>query len=292
MQTHFSSEEDLQRATARIVREMGGCWPVWSNKNIYDFILNLHQFNESRDGVNRINYFFSDASTDWGAIQNPAQWDSIITHTNRDSIMAQHILNQYEEQRLDKSLIITNTRHAWNYGKNEAAYIFKKYPDKTAVVWINGTTQFFTPAMNGTLDEAALEIQDSTWAIDFENCPLGNTHFDLMPSNTSEYIKLTYKNLFAGMIYCRHPSNWERVENYPFMLENYKDTLLKRSALVGEDYLRMITNTIERGRFDTIEKQAKNPFVMLFNLGFLTLHSVVLIFLSLNLLILLFRKQN
>jgi hypothetical protein len=76
------------------------------------------------------------------------------------------------------------------------------------------------------------------------------------------------------------------------MLDNYKDTLLKRSALVGEDYSRMITNAIERGSFNKIEKQDKNSFVILFNWGFLILHSVVLIFLSLSLLILLFKKQN
>jgi hypothetical protein len=287
MNTSFPTEEDLQRATARIVRESGGDWPLWSNTNIYDFILNLHQFNVAKDSANRINLFFSDVSTHWDEIKNPAQWDSIQTHINRDSIMAYNILNRYETLHLSKSLIIVNSRHAWNYGKNEAAYIYEKFPGKTAVVLINGTTQFLMPSMKGALDEAALEIQDSIWAIDFRECPLGNIHFDLMP--TFNYNNLTYKDLFAGMVYCMHPGKWRIVSHYPFILDNYKDTLLKRSALVGEDYFKTINNAIENGYYNEIEDR-ESPVLILFNFGFLTMHCIILIFLCLNLLIITLRK--
>jgi hypothetical protein len=206
MDTHFSTQGDLQQATARIVRENGGDWPIWSNTNVYDFILNLHQFNETKDKENQINLFFSDMPTHWDEIKNPNQWDSIRSHANRDSLMAYHIINRYETLDLNKSLVIVNTRHAWNYGENgvnEAAYICDKFPDKTAVVLINGTTQIMLPSMNGTLDEAAVEILDSIWAIDFEKSPIGNTLFDLMPVKRN---KCTYKDLFVGMVYCKRPS--------------------------------------------------------------------------------------
>jgi hypothetical protein len=285
MDTRFSTEEDLQRETARIVRD-GGSWPLWNNTNIYDFVLNLHRFNETKDRTDRINLFFTDKQTNWDEIKNPAQWDSMRIN-NRDSIMAHTVLNRYETLQPNKCLIIVNTRHAWNYGENEAACIFKKYPGKMAVVWINGTTQMAFPAINGTLDEAALEITDSIWAIDFNQCPLGNTVFDLM---LLKYDKCAYKDLFAGMIYCKHPSEWEIVNNYPFILDDYKDTLLKRSALVGEKYFQQEKENVETGYYDEIEKQ-KYPFLILFNMGFLGMHCIILLFLCLDLLILFFNKK-
>jgi len=294
MNTRFSTDKDLQRATAGIVREGGGSWNIWSNTNFYDFILHLHQYNETKDSLNRINLFFTD-NFNWNNIKTPIQHDSLIRVTNRDSIMAYHVINRFESQNLKKCLIITNTRHAWNFGENEAAYIFKKFPNKTAVVWINGTRQITSlPTMNGSLDAAALEIPDSIWAIDFKNCPLGNTYCDLFPRLYKKN-KLTYKDLFAGMVYCKHPSNWIIADNYPFILDNYKDTLLKRSALLGEERLKITKNEIEQKYFDTIYKR-QAPVLPIINLGFLFVHSVILLFLFLNLslklLLLVFSKKS
>ncbi|MDR0864133.1 MAG: hypothetical protein LBO74_04265 [Candidatus Symbiothrix sp.] len=286
MNTHFAEEEDLQRATASIARA-DAVWPLWNNTNIYDFILHLHQFNETKDSINRINLLFSDTSY-WDEIKNQSEYDSIFTRINRDSIMASKIINLYNSRHLNKCLVITNTRHAWNYGGNEAAYLSKKFGSKMTVVWINGTTQFMMPAMNGTLDEAALEITDSIWAIDFQKCPLGNMPFDLMPLKRD---KCTYKDLFVGMIYCKHPSNWKIGENYPYILDNYKDTLLKKSELVGEDYLKMITNNISSGYYNTIVKR-ECPLIKIYNLGFLSLYCIILLYLSINLLVLCFKKQK
>jgi len=281
MDTHFSTEEDLQQATAEIVREGGDLWPLWSNTNIYDFVLHLHQYNETRDRLNRINLFFTDEFK-WNEIKNPVQYDSIVRVTNRDSIMAYHVINQYNTLKNKKCLLITNTRHAWNFGKNEASYIFKKFPDKTAVVLINGTTQLFYPAMNGTLDAAAAEIPDSIWSIDFKNCPLGNIHCDLFPY-LYKLNSLTYNDLFVGMVYCKHPSQWIRSYNYPFILNNYQDILLKRSALLGDKYLNTQKEWIEKGAYDYIERRSQ--FLPLINLAFLSTHSILLLFLFLNLLI-------
>ena len=282
MNTRFSSEEDLQRATAAIARE-DAVWPLWSNTNFYDFILHLHQFNETRDSLNWINLFFTD-DFNWNEIKNPAQWDSLYRDLSRDSIMAYHVINRYETLRSNKCLLITNTVHAWNHWIFETAYIFKKYPDKTAVVWINSFKQFFPPAlpaMNGTLDAAALEIPDSIWAIDFKNCPLGNTVFDL---SLSKNFRCTYKDLFAGMVYCFHPKDWETRVNYPFILDNYSDTFLERSALVGEKYFRKMKELVEKGSYDNVKKE-KCSFFILSNLQFLTIHSILLLFLFLNLLL-------
>ncbi|MCL2651641.1 MAG: hypothetical protein FWD60_11550, partial [Candidatus Azobacteroides sp.] len=170
-----------------------------------------------------------------------------------------------------------------------------KFPDKTAVVWVNGTTQLtLSPTMNGTLDAAALEIEDSIWAIDFRDCPLGNTHLDLFPRLYKQN-SLTYKDLFVGMVYCNPPSKWIRSDNYPFILDNYQDTLLKKSALLGEKYLREQKELIKIGSYDTIDRRG-SPFLAITNLSFLLIHSVILLFLFLNLfikfLLLLFSKKR
>jgi hypothetical protein len=284
MNARFITEEDLQRATAQIVRESGCIWPVWDNTNFYDYILRLHRYNETKDSLKQINHYFTDIHLNWSTIENQAQRDSIIANTNRDSIMAYHFIDQYEKLTNEKSLLITNTRHAWNYGKNEASYIFKKYPNKTAVVLINGATQFLYPAMKGALDAAALEIQDSIWAIDFSECPLGNIPFDLIPVKRKE---CTYKDLFVGMIYCEHPSNWEKISSYPFIMEDYKDILLKRSAFIGEKYLKMQQKMIATGYYNSVHRK-QVPFIILCNLIFLSIHSIILLFLFLNLLLKLF----
>jgi len=291
MNTRFSTEADLQRATAEIAREGGGSWPIWANTNFYDFIFHLHRYNEAKDSLNRINLFFTD-DFNWDKISTPAQYDSLMRADDPDSIMAYHVINQFNKLANKKCLVITNTRHAWNIGTNEAAYIFSKYPDQTAVVLINFTTQMLYPAMNGTLDAAALEIPDSIWAIDFKKCPLGNTHWDLFPLN--KFNRLTYKDFFAGMVYCKHPSKWERSINYPFILDNYRDTLLKRSAFLGDKFLKGQKDCIETGFYDTIKRN--NPLFPAINLSFLFIHSAILLYLFLNLfaklLSLLFSKKR
>jgi hypothetical protein len=110
-----------------------------------------------------------------------------------------------------------------------------------------------------------------------------------MPNKRNKY---AYKDLFVGMIYCQHPSNWERSENYPFILDNYKDTLLKRSALVEKNYLKKMNDLIETGYFDQIIDETGSPLLCLYNLAFLGLHSIILIYLLVNLWVILLRKQN
>jgi hypothetical protein len=288
MNTHFSTEDDLQRATAAVARE-STVWPLWNNTNIYDFILNLHKFNETGNSTGRINLYYSDSTTDWNKIKNSTEYDSILHHSKRDSIMAYNIINKYKNQHLNKCLIITNTRHAWNFGENEVTYIFKNFPDKVAVVLINGMAQLLYPAMNGTLDAAALEIQNNVWAIDLRNCPLGNIQFDLWPIFRKS--NPVYMDLFVGIVYCGHPSNWILGNNYPYILDNYQDTLLKRSALLGKEYLDMQKINIESGYYDTVHKR-KSPLFALTNLVFLIIHGIILLFLFFNLLIQILLNKN
>jgi hypothetical protein len=142
--------------------------------------------------------------------------------------------------------------------------------------------------MNGTLDEVAAAIPDSIWAIDFTESQLGKANFDLF--SLLKYCNKQYKDCFTGMIYCYHPSKWKGIDNYPFILDNYKDTLLKRVEIVGgKDSYEMMKQAIEDGYFDET-KNIENPYLKPFNLRFIALHSLILLFFAINLLTLALKK--
>jgi endonuclease III-like uncharacterized protein len=81
------------------------------------------------------------------------------------------------------------------------------------------------------------------------------------------------------------------IQNYPFILDNYTDTLLKRSNLVGEKYFQQMQKAVEMGYFDEIDKQ-EFAILKIYNSIFFFLHCINLIFLDINLLVLLAKKQK
>ena len=290
MATSFDDEEELKRATACLVRENGGYWPLWSNKNIHDFILNLHKFNYQKDSSQRINLFFSDVAMNWDTITNKQQWNS--WGVGRDSIMAEQIMSVYKRLTAENSdrkkiLVIENTRHAYKsntYKLNATAdYIFKKFPTQTANVYTNTPAISFIPAKMGLWDAAALQVKDSAWAIDFNECLLGNDYFDMYQEFNLPGKR--YKDVFDGMIYYMHPKKFRVVTGYDYMLDNFKDTLLRRSAVLGEDYLEVMKNQIKYYEENNIEDR-EVPFFKLFNLFYACFHFIVLTFLLINLIVL------
>ena len=290
--TKFDTKEDLQKTEASIVRENGGSWPMWNNTNIFDFLIKLHSFNENKTLQNKVNLHFADLEIDWNTLQNHNQLDS-IRMLNRDSIMAYNIINQYvkDSAEFKKMLIIMNTRHAWKqYSFCTADYILKMFPNTTATVLINGSTQEekIRPMLSGLLDEAAKKISDFNWAIDFSECSLGNLKFDLFPYNK----EMKYKDVFNGMIYYLHPNDWIISHGYPYCLHNYKDTLFRRSAVIGEEYLDLIKRLENEGYYSEI-KQSNNVFdIAFFNFNFFIINTFILMFLLVNLLVLLCKNTK
>jgi hypothetical protein len=297
MRTRFDSMEDLKKATARIVRENGGHWPLWNNKKKYDFILNLHEYNARQDSAHKINLFFTDMSADWQHITNREQWRSAFYGPNRDSIMAANIITQYNELRNNhagrkKMLVIMNTRHAFKgvmpWDPSTTDYLFKAFPAKTANVLVNGCTQIITPIKSGLWDEIALTVGDTAWAVNFNECILGNDFFDIFPFPGSKNRK--YKEVFNGMIYYQHPKDFRIVDGYEYMLDDFKDTYLHRSAIIGEEehnILQRIANYEKK-----ISYEQKFPLIKLFNLCFLCLHGLIMCFLWVNLIILFIRRRK
>jgi hypothetical protein len=143
-----------------------------------------------------------------------------------------------------------------------------------------------TPVKSGLLDEAVLKLNDSIWAVDFNECPLGNAFFDLYPALFSANRK--YKDVFHGMIYYMHPKDFLRISGYNYMLNNFKDTLLRRLSVSGDPNPQATIDRWEqRPEYSEISSITK-----LFNLVFLCLHYIILLFLLLNACIILLQQQK
>jgi hypothetical protein len=288
MNSDFDSVEDLEKATARNIRENGGWWDMWTNRNIFDFILNLHQYNAKRDSSDRINLFFSDGPVDWSTVHTHQQWKEAFYGVERDSIMAANIITHYKMKlgnsaTRKKALVIMNTRHAFHGAvpadPGTTDYLFDEFPGKVANVLINGSTQFLYPAKSGLLDEAALEMKDSIWAVSFDNCLLGNAFFDLMPLPFLSANK-KYKEVFNGMIYCAHPKDFLSVEGYKYMLDGFKDTLYRRRSIVRP--AAYIPATADELSEEEYYRTRVSPFIKIYNIAWLFLHYVILLFLLIN----------
>jgi len=291
LSTTFGNEEERKKATAHLVRENGWLWPIWTNKNFYDFVLNLHQFNSQKDSSQKINLFFSDAAANWDTITSHYKWEKTFYGVDRDSIMAVNIISKYKEfvnknAERKKILVIENTRHAYKGYGSTASYIFKEFPDKTTNVHINYVSVIHTPSKAGLWDAAALQVKDTMWAINFNESQLGNDHFDLFPNITRK----RYKDVFDGMIYYKHPKDFRIVEGYDFMLDDFKDTLLKREILSGNDSLQVLKFIEYYEEKKIIDREA--PPFKLFNLAFACLHFIILIFLLINLVVQYVRIEN
>ena len=290
LSTPFDSEEELKKATADLVRENGGMWPLWCNKNIYDFIQNLHKFNAQRDKEGKINLFFSDEAAIWDTITNRLQWKSANYRSlHRDSIMAENTMSVYKKLVADNSdrkkiLVIQNTRHAYKSNTHKldatADYIFKTFPTQTANVYMNSVSLLFIPAKAGVWDAAALQIKDSVWAINFNESILGNDYFDMHQGMMGK----RYKDVFDGMIYYKHPKDFIFVESYEYMLDDFKDTLLKRSAMVGDDYLNKTQVQIKLHESNNLPIIYEQKSVKIFNLFYSLFHFLISLFLFINLI--------
>jgi len=287
MNTKFCTMEDLKKATARIARESSGPWAFWTNTNWHDFLLNLHEYNLAKDSSHKINLFFSDSTMNWQNTHDKKQWD-IARYSNRDSIMANTIIAKYNELLYSnverkKMLVIMNTRHAFKgfifpIQPNVSDYLSEHLPSKMANILINGTTQLLLPMKGGLWDEAALEIGDE-WAVDYNECVLGNIFFDLFPIPLTK--NLRYKDVFSGMIYYKHPKDWRESHGYEYILDSFKDTLLYRLAIMGYDDTRFV---------DLYEKNIREErpviLIKLFNFCFLVIHYIISIFLLINVVVL------
>jgi hypothetical protein len=250
MNIHFENEEERKQSFASLVRENGGLWPLWANTNIFDFAVNLSKFNENKN-QNKVNWFFLSDTAEWKNVHNTTDWEKVFyKNTEAEHDMAYRVINL--QNRLlhagdkHKMLLILNTAHAYNNGSDMAAYyLHAYYQSNIAFVWLNNfgyagkKMQLFR---QGWLDAAAQQVNNNSWALPFDNTIIGEEHFALLPNSDHNHLKM--KEVFDGMIYHAYPRQQYCKIGYPYILANYKDTLFKRCALLGENYLKTIKDNI------------------------------------------------
>jgi hypothetical protein len=282
----FQSEEEKRKSFASLIRENGGMWSLWDNSNIFDFAINLSEFNEKQGEKQKINWFFCDVAGDWNNINSRQDWENNnFSNFDRDRIMATNIATVFDNLDNSKLLVIVNTHHAYKENDQTTAdYLHQQYGEKVAFVWINNISQksssemFSQPYQMGILDAAASQIKDSVWAISFSESLLGEDNFELLPHRNKWHLKM--KDLFNGMIYCFPPSKHYQKYGYEYILSDFEDTLLKRNQLVlGDEKGIEITNREINDYQSGTTYTWIIPYFFFFNLVYYVIHFFILIYL-------------
>jgi hypothetical protein len=267
-------------------------------------LTSLYTFNKERDSGQKINWFFTDRYGNWDEVSNHKEWAAMnFRAMDRDSITATNVISIYEKIKLqdkqNKLLVIYNTRHAYRVNRGgleltTADYLYKKYKSKIGFVWINGQYYKLGVIMSlspysGLLDAATLKMKDSIWAISFDESILGKEKFYLLPALDCR--KYQMKDLFDGMIYYLPPSKQYKKSGYEYILDDFSETLLKRSAIVGEDYLKGSEKMIKFYKEENSPR--KEPYIsnLPFNFIFYLIHYSILLYLLFSLIRIL-KKQS
>ena len=122
----------------------------------------------------------------------------------------------------------------------------------------------FSPVQHGKWDKAFEIAGNPEAGFNFENSPFGSDNFDEFLWNSSS--ELQYQDVFTGFIFYKPLEQHKRKVGFPFMLYNFKDTLLRRSACLGEGYKESVENDIIKNadELNTIVVQSM-PYATIYN---------------------------
>jgi len=260
MSTSNLGDREVERHVIEILRN----FPVhpygWSNNNFFDYLKKLYRLNQSLAVDKKNELYFSDIPWQWeGKTKNNYDlfWKTEIP--NRDKIMANRIISKFHEilesdAKRKKALVIMNTRHAYKTGGyfNTGDFVFREFPEKTAIVMFNTTASVYSDVSGGYEQSPAdIPIQDGKWdtafwmlgnsplGFDFKHSPFGKDQFDL--HSGFAHIGLEYEDVFTGMIFYQPLGKHMVASNIPgYYDEEFKQTVLERAQLKGnEDHNRL-----------------------------------------------------
>lgn len=251
MHTSFASEDLLNRSTAILQRNSNAIWPLWDNTNLFDFFKTVNRLNSTLSDSSKINWYFTDTKVDWTNMDH-AKFVKAYTNIKRDSIMAAHIIENYNniivKQPRKKALVIVNSRHGYgliadNFAKGfrseyntvTAAYLMKQFPGRVANVLMNTFSikysMIFTPVQHGKWETAFANAGNPDAGFNFSGSPFGSDHFDLAFASTPG---LTYKDVFKGFVFYKPLNQHIKKQGFPYEFTNFEDSILKRAAYVDQ----------------------------------------------------------
>lgn len=265
---HTKYENDTSREADLItICQNVNFYSSWHNYNYYYFLDQINIINSETNSTGKINLFPSDFEFNWEEIKTAedyTNWRKTVVWVNdRDSIMAEHIIEQYEQQVTNfgkqKCLVILNNRHAFSkYVKNKekdliipctAAILMDKYDERATNIFVHnmGATSRIidnkawnpepepTPIQYGKWDAAFKILGYESIGFDFANSPFGEDSFDYWPFDSTD---LRYKDYFAGYVYFLSLEKFKIVEGIPnyFKYNDFRRELVRRDQIFSESY--------------------------------------------------------
>jgi hypothetical protein len=309
LNTVFTNEDSLNKATALLQRNSNAIWPLWVNTNLFDLLKLVNKLNSNSVDSLKINWYFTDIQVNWETM-TPSNYQKQVQNDSRDKIMADHIINVYKNkllknERRKKGLVIMNFRHGYGligddkgekirhyFNKtNTTAFLMDSLPNKVCNVMISTVSmQFgilFTPIQNGKWDRAFSIIGNPDIGFDFVNSPFGQDKFDGFVGNPSDELK--YKDVFTGFIFYKPLEQHIKKEGFPYMLYNFEDSLIRRAKCVSLSHAETCNNVIKYFKKNNISTESLH-YAFLYNL-IINIGLSVVILLSLILSLLLFVIQ-
>ena len=206
MQTSFADSVSIAQATATLLDYMYG--------NFYSFMRKLYYFNQTLPDSMRIQEHFTDILSE--KYLSAAYYDTMLNNRNivkynRDSLMAQVVIDWYEQTK-GKCLVVTNYRHAFAFRNttdmelygNEAQYIYTKFPKKMTNVLFHGCCSngiYQAPIRHGLWNRAMKNNGNIPVGFNLEGSPFGKDKFDMYPPERRNIFQCSFQDVFMGYIF-------------------------------------------------------------------------------------------
>jgi hypothetical protein len=299
LQSTFTSESELNKATAILQRNSNAVWPLWSNTNLFDLLQTVNKVNSKLQNSGKIKWYFTDLPVDWRAMSHQ-KFIEAYTTPFRDSIMAGHIIAVYNgaisKQKRHRALIIMNSRHGYGLLEKEknqrftneymgtTAYLMKSLPGKVANVFLNSISiqyaYMMTPVQNGKWDRAFSLAGNPNSGFNFSGSPFGEDQFDAAFFKARNVF---YKDIFTGFIFYQPLSQHFQKNGFPNEFDNFEDTILQRASYINSSSVEGFKTQIKHYKQNPKDPVASDPllYAVLYNL---VAKISVSIFLLLNLL--------
>jgi hypothetical protein len=126
-------------------------------------------------------------------------------------------------------------------------YLMKSFPGKVANVMINSVSALFTPIQHGKWETSFKIAGNPDVGFDFKESPFANDNWDGFFLNSKS---LSYKDIFTGFIFFKPLNQQIKKIGYPYEMDNFEDTLLRRAACVSNSQQQIAKSRIANFRID------------------------------------------
>ena len=262
LHTSFKNETELNKSTALLQRNSNSVWPIWDLTNHFDLLKQVNLLNNQLPDTSKINWYYTDIPVNWETMTKDNYLKG-YTPFKRDSIMAINIIENYKNiislQKRKKALIIMNASHGYallNHKQGTGIkwldssttnYLMKSFPGKVANVMINSVSALFTPIQHGKWETSFKIAGNPNVGFDFKESPFANDCWDGFFLSSKS---LTYKDIFTGFIFYTPLNRQLKKVGYPYELDNFEDTLLRRAACVSNSQVKIAKSLIANFRKD------------------------------------------